>query len=528
MKTLIKNGLVVDGLLTKPYKSEVLIEDDKIVKIAKAIKDEADVVIDAKGRVVCPGFIDTHSHSDLMMLVNPYNEIKIRQGITTEVLGQDGISMAPLPKEFISPWRKNIAGLDGESDDIDWEYETTDNYLKMMEKGGVSINESYLVPHGNIRMEAMGLVNTPATKEQIQKMCEVTEREMKAGAYGLSSGLIYMPCAYSDTEELIEMCKVVAKYDGVFVVHQRSEADTIVDSMEEILRIGRESGVKLHFSHFKICGKQNWKYIPDMEKMLDNAKANGITITYDQYPYAAGSTMLGVILPPWAHDGGTDKLMERLSDESCRIRMKEDMAKGIPGWDNFVQFAGIDQIMVTSVRTQKNQDLIGKSLEEIGKIRGKDPLDATFDLLYDEENAVGMVDFYGLEEHVITFLKRPEQNVCTDGLLSGKPHPRAYGSFPRVLGRYVREQKILTLEEAVHKMTKKAASAMSIQGKGSLEVGKDADIVIFNQDTVIDTATFVDSVQFPIGIDYVMVNGKLVLEEGECRKISPGKVLRRK
>ena len=528
MKTLIKNGLVVDGLLTKPYKSEVLIEDDKIVKIAKAIKDEADLVIDAKGRVVCPGFIDTHSHSDLMMLVNPYNEIKIRQGITTEVLGQDGISMAPLPKEFISPWRKNIAGLDGESDDIDWEYETTDNYLKMMEKGGVSINESYLVPHGNIRMEAMGLVNAPATKEQIQKMCEVTEREMKAGAYGLSSGLIYMPCAYSDTEELIEMCKVVAKYDGVFVVHQRSEADTIVDSMEEILRIGRESGVKLHFSHFKICGKQNWKYIPDMEKMLDNAKANGITITYDQYPYAAGSTMLGVILPPWAHDGGTDKLMERLSDESCRIRMKEDMAKGIPGWDNFVQFAGIDQIMVTSVRTQKNQDLIGKSLEEIGKIRGKDPLDATFDLLYDEENAVGMVDFYGLEEHVITFLKRPEQNVCTDGLLSGKPHPRAYGSFPRVLGRYVREQKILTLEEAVHKMTKKAASAMSIQGKGSLEVGKDADIVIFNQDTVIDTATFVDSVQFPIGIDYVMVNGKLVLEEGECRKISPGKVLRRK
>ena len=528
MKTLIKNGLVVDGLLTKPYKSEVLIEDDKIVKIAKAIKDEADLVIDAKGRVVCPGFIDTHSHSDLMMLVNPYNEIKIRQGITTEVLGQDGISMAPLPKEFISPWRKNIAGLDGESDDIDWEYETTDNYLKMMEKGGVSINECYLIPHGNVRMEAMGLVNAPSNKEQIQKMCEITEREMKAGAYGLSSGLIYMPCAYSDTEELIEMCKVIAKYDGMFVVHQRSEADTIVESMQEILRIGRESGVRLHFSHFKVCGKQNWKYIPEMEKMLDNAKANGITITYDQYPYAAGSTMLGVILPPWAHDGGTDKLMERLSDESCRIRMKEDMAKGIPGWDNFVQFAGIDQIMVTSVRTQKNQDLIGKSLEEIGKIRGKDPLDATFDLLYDEENAVGMVDFYGLEEHVITFLKRPEQNVCTDGLLSGKPHPRAYGSFPRVLGRYVREQKILTLEEAVHKMTKKAADVMSISTKGSLEVGKDADIVIFNQDTVIDKATFVDSVQFPVGIDYVMVNGKLVLENGECRKISPGKVLRKR
>ncbi|MGL5634140.1 MAG: N-acyl-D-amino-acid deacylase family protein [Sarcina sp.] len=528
MKTLIKHGLIVDGLLNKPYKSELLIEDGKIAKITELIEDEVDEIIDAKGRVVCPGFIDTHSHSDLMMLVNPYNEIKIRQGITTEVLGQDGISMAPLPKEFISPWRKNIAGLDGETDDIDWEYETTDNYLSMMEKGGVSINESYLVPHGNVRMEAMGLVDEPATDEQIQKMCEITEREMLAGAYGLSSGLIYIPCAYSKTQELIEMCKVVAKYDGVFVVHQRSEADTIVSSMEEILRIGRESGVKIHFSHFKVCGKQNWKYIPDMERLLDEGEKQGLKISYDQYPYAAGSTMLGVILPPWAHDGGTDKLMERLADEECRRRMKEDMANGIPGWDNFVQFAGIDQILVTSVRTEKNQDVIGKSLEEIGKMRGKDPLDATFDLLHDEENAVGMVDFYGLEEHVIKFLSRPEQNVCTDGLLAGKPHPRAYGSFPRVLGRYVREQKVLTLEQAIHKMTKKAADAMAIKDRGSLEIGKAADIVIFNQDTVIDKGTFVDSTQYPEGIDFVMVNGQLVLEEGECRKITPGKVLRRK
>ena len=371
MKTLIKNGLIVDGLLNKPFKGEVLIEGNKIAEIGTEIKEKADKVIDAKGRVVCPGFVDTHSHSDLMMLVNPYNEVKIRQGITTEVLGQDGISMAPLPKEFISPWRKNLAGLDGESDEIDWGYETTDNYLKLMEKQGVGLNESYLVPHGNIRMEAMGLVDAPATKEQIAKMCEITEREMKAGAFGLSSGLIYIPCAYSRTDELIEMCKVVAKYDGVFVVHQRSEADTIVDSMEEIIKIGRESGVKIHFSHFKVCGKQNWKYIDDMERLLDEGEKEGLKISYDQYPYAAGSTMLGVILPPWAHDGGTDNLMKRLDDEECRKRMKEDMAKGIPGWDNFVEFAGIDQIFVTSVKTEKNKDVIGKSLKEIGEMRGK-------------------------------------------------------------------------------------------------------------------------------------------------------------
>ena len=239
MRTLIKHGLIVDGNKTKAFKGDLLIEDDRITKISSEIDEDVDRIIDARDRVVCPGFIDTHSHSDLVILVNPYNEVKIRQGITTEVLGQDGISMAPLPKDYISPWRKNLAGLDGESDDINWEYETTDNYLSMMEDNGVGLNETYLVPHGNIRMEAMGLEDRPATKEEIQKMCEITERELKAGAIGLSTGLIYIPCAYSLTEEMIEMCKVVAKYDGVFVVHQRSEADTIISSMEEIIKIGK-------------------------------------------------------------------------------------------------------------------------------------------------------------------------------------------------------------------------------------------------------------------------------------------------
>ena len=295
MRTLIKHGLIVDGNKTKAFKGDLLIEDDKIAKISPEINEDADKIIDAKDRVVCPGFIDTHSHSDLVILVNPYNEVKIRQGITTEVLGQDGISMAPLPKEYISPWRKNLAGLDGESDEINWEYETTNNYLSMMEDNGVGLNETYLVPHGNIRMEAMGLEDRPATKEEIQKMCEITERELKSGAIGLSTGLIYIPCAYSLTEEIIEMCKVVAKYDGVFVVHQRSEADTILDSMEEIIEIGKKSGVKVHFSHFKVCGKQNWKYIPQVIELLEKAKSEGIRVSFDQYPYAAGSTMLGVI-----------------------------------------------------------------------------------------------------------------------------------------------------------------------------------------------------------------------------------------
>ncbi|MCO8694080.1 D-aminoacylase [Clostridioides difficile] len=526
MRTLIKHGLIVDGNKTPAYEGDILIENEKILKISQDLNEEADKVIDAKGRVICPGFIDTHSHSDLVILVNPYNEVKIRQGITTEVLGQDGISMAPLPQEHISSWRKNLAGLDGESDEIDWKYETTENYLKMMDYNGVGLNETYLVPHGNVRMEAMGLEDRPATKEEIQKICEITERELKAGAIGLSTGLIYIPCAYSLTEEIIEMCKVVAKYDGVFVVHQRSEADTILTSMEEIIEIGKQSGVKVHFSHFKVCGKANWKYIPQVIELLEKAEKEGIRVSFDQYPYAAGSTMLGVVLPPWAHSGGTDKLIERLSDENERAKMKKDIANGIEGWDNFIEFAGIDQIFVTSVKTEKNKDTIGKSLLEIGKMRGKDPLDATFDLLKEEENAVGMVDFYGLEEHIIGFMKRDEQNVCTDGLLAGKPHPRAYGSFPKILGRYVRELNVLTIEEAVYKMTKKAATSFSIKDRGELKEGYFADIVIFDKDTVSGCDDFINSMQYPTGIDYVIINGNCVVEEGKYNKIKAGKVLK--
>lgn len=528
MKILIKNGFIADGSGNKGYTGDILICDERIEKIANEICEEnVDKTINAEGLVIAPGFIDTHSHSDLKILENPYNEIKIRQGITTEMLGQDGISMAPLPKKYISPWRKNLAGLDGESDIIDWEYETTDNYLKMMENNGVGLNEAYLVPHGNVRMEVLGLDNVKPTEEQIKEMCEVTRREMKAGAYGLSTGLIYMPCAYSETIELIEMCKVVAEFDGAFVVHQRSEADTILTSMKEIIEIGEKSGVRVHFSHFKVCGKKNWKYIDEVIELFNEAKKKGIRVTFDQYPYAAGSTMLGVILPPWAHDGGTDKLMERLASHEMREKMIYDMENGIEGWDNFVDFAGFDGIFVTSAKTEKNQDAIGKSLNELGKLRGKDAYNATFDLLLEEENAVGMVDYYGKEEHIIKFMKLAEQNVCTDGLLSGKPHPRAYGSFPRILGRFYRELGVLTLEEAIMKMTSKAANAFGIKDRGILKEGYFADVVIFNKDKVIDKGTFEDPIKYPEGIDYVIINGQLAIENGEYNKVKAGMVLRK-
>ncbi len=528
MKTLIENGWIVDGAGKARYQSSLVVEDELIVDIGTVRNGEGfDRIIDAEGLIVAPGFIDTHSHSDLEVMLNPYVEAKIRQGVTTELLGQDGISMAPLPKRYISPWRKNLAGLEGDSEELDWNYETTDGYLKALEEKGVGLNESYLIPHGNVRMEAMGLDNRKPSPEELERMREITRREMKVGAFGLSTGLIYMPCAYAETAELIELCKVVAEFDGAFVVHQRSEADTILTSMEEVIEIGRRSGVKIHFSHFKVCGRKNWGLIDQVVELLDKAAAEGIRTSFDQYPYVAGSTMLSVILPPWAHDGGTDKLLERLSSSELRGRMIHDIEHGIPGWDNFVDFAGLEQIFVTSVKTDANQDLVGKNLQEIGEIRGKSPYDAAFDLLLEEENAVGMVDFYGTEEHVIRFLTRPEQNVCTDGLLGGKPHPRVFGSFPRVLGKYVREEKALTLEDAIRKMTSKPAEVFGFDRRGSLMAGNFADIVVFNPDTIVDKGTFVDPVQFPVGIEHVMINGHAVLSAGKYNRELAGKVLRR-
>ncbi len=527
MKTLIKNGTIVDGTGLPSFKGDILIENDKMSVIGTVEDKNLDMVIDASGLVVAPGFIDTHSHSDLQLLIDPYVEPKVRQGVTTEVLGQDGISMAPLPTKYISSWRKNLAGLDGDSDKIDWGYENTSGYLNLLEKTGIGLNESYLVPHGNIRMEAMGLGSLPANNTDLENMQKILRREMEAGAYGLSTGLIYMPCAYSETRELVELCKVVAEYDGIFVIHQRSEADAILASMEEVIRIGKESGVKIHFSHFKVCDKKNWTKIDQVLELLEKAEAEGIRVSFDQYPYVAGSTMLGVILPPWVHDGGTDTLIKRLEDPQLREKMIWDIEHGVPGWDNFIDFAGLDQIFVTSIKTEANKDLVGKSLIEIGTLRGKDPYQATFDLLHDEENAVGMVDFYGTEEHVIRFMRRPEQNVCTDGLLGGKPHPRVYGSFPRVLGRYVREKGALTMEEAIRKMTSKPAETFGLKGRGRLQSGYYADIVIFNPETVIDKSTFGDPIQYPEGIEYVLINGQLVVERGIYHQILAGKVLKK-
>lgn len=526
MRTKIYNGWIIDGTGKERFLGEMMIEDDKIIKIADTIHEAADSLIDAKGYIVAPGFIDTHSHSDLELLTDSFVLPKVMQGITTEILGQDGVAMAPLPEEYIDDWRKNLAGLDGESDAVNWHYQDTRGYIEELEKAGMAVNAAYLVPHGNIRMEAMGLENREATEEEIEKMQSILKRELKAGAIGFSTGLIYIPCAYSDEKELKALCKTTAQKKGIFVTHQRSEANEILTSMKEILDVGRASGVKVHFSHFKICGKNNWDKLEDVFGLLDKAKEEGLQVSFDQYPYTAGSTMLSVILPAWVHGGGTVQLLERLKDRKIREELKKEIFKEDCKWDNFVQFAGLEGIYITSVKTSQNQKVIGKNLIELGQMKHKEPLEAVFDLLIEEENAVGMIDYYGKEEHIIKIMQRPEQNVCTDGLLGGKPHPRVYGSFPRVLGKYVREEQVMTLEEAIYKMTGKPSEVFLIRKRGILKPGNFADLVIFNPDSIKDQGTYTEPMQFPEGIDYVFINGERVVESGRPLSKKPGRFIK--
>ena len=532
MQTAIINGKIVDGKGNPSFSGDIIIEGDRIVQIIREEEREkkniaAEKIIDARGMVVAPGFIDSHSHSDLQILLNPLLEPKVRQGITTEILGQDGVAMAPLPQAYIGDWRKNIGGLDGDSDDFDWTYESVSAYLDRLRNSAATSNSAYLVPHGNIRLAVMGFSEEEAGPSQIEAMCGEVRKAMEAGCVGLSSGLIYIPCAYGTTEELIAMCKVVAEYDGIFVVHQRSEANTILPSMDEIITIGRESGVRIHFSHIKICGRNNWDKIDRVLEKIDRAGEEGIKVSFDMYPYTAGSTMLSALLPPWVHGGGTAKMLERLKSEGEREKIRAAVSEKNASWDNFIEFAGYDGIFITSVTTEENQYTVGKNLTEIGEIRKTSPLNVVFDLLIEEENHVGMIDYYGYEKHLELFCRRDEMSVCTDGLMGGKAHPRAYGAFPRVISQFVRKKGILTLEEAVKRMTYNPARNFRLAGRGCLEEKAYADIVIFDPDDFQDIGDYVNSHRFPSGLSHVMVNGKTLYDGQDYYPEGQGRVLLR-
>ncbi len=521
---VIKDGTIIDGTGNPWFKADVGVENEKIVEIGR-LGNSAETVIDAKGHVVCPGFIDMHSHSDLMWLAKPKAEAKVMQGVTTELLGQDGLSVAPVSPANIKVLKDLWTGVMGKVE-IEWDWSTIGEYLSRFEKQGVSVNVATYVPHGNVRMDVMGIDDRSPSDGELKRMKELVDESMKDGAVGLSTGLIYVPCIYAKTEELIELCKVVARNNGIFGVHMRNEGDRLIESVREVVSIGEKSVVPVQINHFKAAGRKNWGKVTEALRIIEEARARGVDLTCDQYPYTAGSTMLSAILPPWVREGGVNGMIVRLKDPDLRNRIEKDIQAGLQGWDNYAAYGGWEGIMITSVASEKNRHLEGKKISEIAQSQKKSPAEAAFDLLIEENAAVGMVVFFMTEEDVRTVMKNHIQMVGTDGLLEGKPHPRAYGTYPRILGRYVREMNVLTLEEAIRKMTWFPARRLRLTDRGILREETYADVVVFNPNTIIDKATYGNPTQYPLGVEYVLVNGEIVVDNGKHTGALPGKALR--
>lgn len=523
---LIQNGLIIDGSTKPRFKADIGLRDGIIQRIGNLAGVKANQTFNVEGLIVCPGFIDVHSHSDLMLLVEPEAEQKIMQGITTEILGQDGLSVAPLPVSILESWKKRLAGLLGVPA-IEWDWTSVEDYFQRLERRGTATNVAYLVPHGAVRACVMKFEDRSATTKELAQMQDLVVQSMQAGAIGLSTGLIYPPCTYArGAKELITLCKLVAAFRGVFVIHMRNESDYIMEALNETIEVGKEAGVAVHISHLKVAGRRNWDKIDQVLNQIDEARSQGIDITYDQYPYIAGSTMLAAVLPPWVMVGGTEEALKRLKDPKEREKIKRDIDQGIPGWENIVGRGDWNDILVTFAPSVKNRQFMGKRIPEIANHVGKDPADIAFDLLIEEDLAVSMVTFWGSEALVYTAMRHPQGMFGTDGLLGGRPHPRVYGTYPRILGKCVREDQIIALEEAVRKMTSFPAQRFGFRDRGLIKEGMAGDITIFDPDHVLDKATFGEPIQFPEGIEHVIVNGVVVKEGKHHTGSLPGKVLR--
>ncbi|MCX8168741.1 MAG: D-aminoacylase [Candidatus Methanomethylicia archaeon] len=526
---VINNVKIVDGTGSPWYYGSIAIRNKKIIEIKRKGKFKSgEYVIDGHGLMAAPGFIDVHSHSDAYLLINPKAESKIRQGVTTEVIGNCGSSMAPILKDKLDIFKRRLGEL---AQYISWDWSTFKEYKEKLEKNGIAINVVPLIGHGTLRINVMGYDRREPKKEELNEMKKLLDQSMKNGAFGLSTGLIYTPGAYAKTEEVIELAKVVAKYGGMYFSHIRSEADQLIEAIKEAIRIGREAGVRVEISHLKSAGIRNWGKINEALKLMEEAREEGIDVTADFYPYTAGSTSLTACIPPWAHEGGIEEMMKRLKDPELRTKIKLDIETKTEGWENLANLCGWDRIVVASC--EKNRHYEGLSISEIAKINGKDPYDQAFDLIVEEEGRVQIILHMMREEDMLQAMKSPYTMVGTDGssiapyepLGRGKPHPRNYGTFPRIIGRYARDMKVITIEEAIRKMTSIPANKLNLVNRGLIKRGFWADIVLFNPKTIIDTATFENPHQYPRGIEYIIINGEIVIDKGEHTGKLPGKVL---
>jgi N-acyl-D-amino-acid deacylase len=528
---LIANASVVDGTGNPGYRAHIGIAAGKIAGIGRAIgSSSAARTIDAEGMTVCPGFIDTHSHDDAYLLVNPCGDDKVRQGVTTDVIGNCGFSLAPISDEHRDDLRNTLTIMGGKylPEEI-WKLSSFNEFLTILESAELGINVVPLVGHGTIRIAVVGFENRAPTDSELADMKQLTAEAMQAGAFGLSSGLIYVPANYAGTDEVIELARVAGQFNGIYTTHMRNEGDQQMAAIDETLRIAAEAGIAAHISHHKVFGRRNWGQSKQTLKSLAAARASGLAVTCDQYPYPAGSTILAAALPPHIQAQGPRVFAEKLKDPAVRQAVIDEIENGsdVP-WENFIKGAGFENIVI-SVAPRHGQ-FIGKSIAQIAEMTTKSPYDVFFDLLIEERLDVIMLAFMMDEADIIRIMQDPITMVGTDGIPgfgTAKVHPRMFGTFPRVLGRYVREQGVIRLEEAIRKMTSLPAQTFGLYQKGILREGLDADIVIFDPQTIIDRSTFDDPAQPPAGIEWVIVNGEVAVEHGRVTGATSGRVLRR-
>jgi N-acyl-D-amino-acid deacylase len=527
---LITNGRIIDGTGSPWYSADLAIRDGKIAAIGHLAGAPARRTLDAKGMVVSPGFIDMLGQSDITILVNSHLPSKIFQGITTEVTGEGG-SVAPLNDAIIT------------ADRVSWEHygvtptwRTYRGYFARLRKQGIGINVADYVGATQIRRVVIGDDNRAPTPAELERMKELVRQAMQEGAIGLSTSLQYAPAPYAKTEELIALATEAAKLGGIYASHIRDEGDAIIPALDEAFRIGREAKIPVEIWHLKVAGKSNWGRMPQIVAHIEKARREGVDVGANTYAYPAAFNTFSAVIPPWAHDGGDRKLIERLKDPATRARIRQDLLTPSSEWNNeWQQVTGPDGFILSAVQNPKLMPLQGKSIAEIAKLRNQDPIDTAMDILIEDE-AFTMVGMFIMNEpDVALAVQQPWVSICNDsqgtaldGVLGNEhPHPRAYGTFPRILRKYVREEHKLTLEDAIRKFTSLPAQRMRFADRGVLKAGMWADVVVFDPETIRDLATFDKPNQLSEGMRFVLVNGVPVIEEGKMTNALPGKVITR-
>ncbi|VYT74155.1 amidohydrolase family protein [Intestinibacter bartlettii] len=533
----IINGVIIDGSGKDAYKADLGITGDKITKIGDLSNEDAKTTIDAKGQAVSPGFIDMHTHSDMSLVYDRNASSRIRTGVTTDVIGNCGIGVAPVKEEnkqlLLDYLGTRIVGSMPVKLELKWD--SYESYIKYMEENPPAVNVAPLLAQGPIRIYEMGFSKEEPTDKELENMVELSDDCMKQGPLGMTSGLVYLPGEYTTQKELVELCKKVAKYDGFYATHMRNEGDEIFEAMDEAIDVARQSGVRLHISHLKCLGHKNFGQTDKLFAKINKAREEGLKVSFDVYPYNAGMTSLSAMLPPWMFEGGVDKMVERLTDEKNRKQIVHDIENGLPGWQNFGgSLRSWDDVIIVSVTQDEDAWMEGMKLTEIAAKWDKDVYNTMFDILYKENGRVQITIVLMDENDVQTILSHPDSMVgsdsmslATEGLLAKtSTHPRAFGTQAKVLGEFVREKKCFSLEEGVKKLTYNPAQILKIEGRGLLKEGNFADIVIFNPDTIKDMATYKNPKQYPVGIDTVIVNGVVAFEDGKQLEVLPGRFLK--